>query len=405
MKEITYKLSITIVALITSLNVSSSDYFEYDGILYFIENKYDREVFVGDNSENKNLKTDLKIPAKVIYEGITYKVTGIGGSAFGKCNLKSVTIPYTIKWLDGNSFRECKTLERIDVDDDNPYFCSEGGILYSKDKSVLALYPRTVKGPVTIPNYVTKIGDYAFENCEGLTSVDIPNSVTEIGEYAFGRCYELTSITIPNSVTEIGENAFFDCEKLTSATLPISLTKISSGLFEGCSNLSSVNIPNTVTYIGGRAFGGGKFTSFTIPNTVTKIGKRPFYGNPMTSLYCYATTPPEAQTFSDEIYSDCILYVPESCINEYESIDPWRNFFTIKTIESTGIDDVTLSGNITISVNGGSIKINGIDGNTKVEVYNLSGELVYCGTDNVIQNIPQGVYIVKVNNKSIKIRL
>lgn len=291
------------------------------------------------------------------------------------------------------------------MDDDNPYFCSEGGILYSKDKSVLALYPRTVKGPVTIPNYVTKIGDYAFENCEGLTSVDIPNSVTEIGEYAFARCYELTSITIPNSVTEIGENAFFDCEKLTSATLPISLTKISSGLFEGCSNLSSVNIPNTVTYIGGRAFGGGKFTSFTIPNTVTKIGKRPFYGNPMTSLYCYATTPPEAQTFSDEIYSDCILYVPESCINEYESIDPWRNFFTIKTIESTGIDDVTLSGNITISVNGGSIKINGIDGNTKVEVYNLSGELVYCGTDNVIQNIPQGVYIVKVNNKSIKIRL
>lgn len=49
--------------------------------------------------------------------------------------------------------------------------------------------------------------------------------------------------------------------------------------------------------------------------------------------------------------------------------------------------------------------INIIDKNTKVEVYNLSGGLVYSGTDNVIQNIPQGVYIVKVNNKSIKIRL
>ena len=68
-------------------------------------------------------------------------------------------------------------------------------------------------GSVTIPDKVTyngktysvtSIGDDAFRNCTGLTSVTIPNSVTNIGNYAFRNCSSLTSVTIPNSVTSIG---------------------------------------------------------------------------------------------------------------------------------------------------------------------------------------------------------
>ena len=58
---------------------------------------------------------------------------------------------------------------------------------------------------------VTTIGNSAFENCSGLTSVYIPNSVTTIGWYAFEYCRGLTSIEIPNSVTSIGNYAFCDC--------------------------------------------------------------------------------------------------------------------------------------------------------------------------------------------------
>ena len=47
---------------------------------------------------------------------------------------------------------------------------------------------------------VTSIGNYAFANCSGLTSVTIGNSVTSIGEDAFSYCRGLTSVTIPNSV-------------------------------------------------------------------------------------------------------------------------------------------------------------------------------------------------------------
>ncbi len=35
---------------------------------------------------------------------------------------------------------------------------------------------------------VTSIGNYAFYNCTGLTSITIPNSVTSIGDSAFYRC-------------------------------------------------------------------------------------------------------------------------------------------------------------------------------------------------------------------------
>ena len=56
---------------------------------------------------------------------------------------------------------------------------------------------------------VISIGNTAFCNCSGLTSVTIPNSVTSIGNYAFESCSGLISVTIPNSVTSIGKSAFY----------------------------------------------------------------------------------------------------------------------------------------------------------------------------------------------------
>ena len=132
---------------------------------------------------------------------------------------------------------------------------------------------------MTIPNSVTSIGDYAFKDCSGLTSVTIPNSVTSIGDYAFSGCSGLTSVTIPNSVTSIGGYTFSGCSGLTSVTIPNSVTSIGYEAFRGCSGLTSVIIPNSVTSIGDGAFEGcSGLTSVIIPNSVTSIGKYAFYG-------------------------------------------------------------------------------------------------------------------------------
>ena len=102
---------------------------------------------------------------------------------------------------------------------------------------------------VTIGNSVTSIGERAFYSCSGLTSVTIGNSVTSIGKDAFGYCSRLTSVTIPNSVESIGDYAFRDCKSLISVTIGNSVTSIGQGAFQYCSGLTSVTIPNSVTII------------------------------------------------------------------------------------------------------------------------------------------------------------
>ena len=141
-----------------------------------------------------------------------------------------------------------------------------------------AFYDCSGPTSVTIPNSVTSIGDYAFRGCSGLTSVTIGNSVTSIGNDAFSSCSGLTSITIPNSVTSIGDWAFYKCTGLTSLTIGSGVTSIGDYAFEGCSGLTSITIPNRVTSIGGSAFSDcSGLTSITIPNSVTSIGSYAFY--------------------------------------------------------------------------------------------------------------------------------
>lgn len=67
---------------------------------------------------------------------------------------------------------------------------------------------------LTIPNGVTKIGWFAFQNCSRLKSIAIPDSVTHIDAYAFYGCSSLESITIPEGVTTINKFAFAACTSL-----------------------------------------------------------------------------------------------------------------------------------------------------------------------------------------------
>ena len=147
-------------------------------------------------------------------------------------------------------------------------------------------------GEVTIPSTVTisrteysvtSIGDWAFNNCYGLTSIEIPNSVTSIGNSAFSDCYGLTSIEIPNSVTSIGYRAFYDCTGLKNFTFGDNpqLTSIGDYAFaysQHCySGLTSIEIPNSVTSIGDYAFSVSHIGSIEISNSVTSIGYAAFY--------------------------------------------------------------------------------------------------------------------------------
>ncbi len=214
---------------------------------------------------------------------IPNSVTSIGYGAFGDCSgLTSVTIGNSVKSIDNAAFANCTGLKKVIVEDivawcgisfidlnSNPL--NNAHHLYSDENTEIK--------DLKIPDGVTSIGQYAFYDCTGLTSVTIPNSVTSIGDLAFKGCSSLTSVTIPNSVTSIGYRAFAECTGLTSVTIPNSVTSIGDGAFNGCSGLTSVTIGNSVKSIGESAFYGcSSLASITIPNSVTSIGQYAFEG-------------------------------------------------------------------------------------------------------------------------------
>ena len=175
--------------------------------------------------------TSVHIPASV---------TIIGNSAFRFCDsLITITIPSSVMSIGDYAFRYCDSLTSICVDENNEYYKSIDGNLYTKDGKTLIQYAIGKKSTsFIIPDSVTSIYYYAFEWCHSLTSVTIPNSVTSIGEWAFRGCNALTSVTIGNSVTSIGNYAFADCSSLASITIPDSVTSIGSYAFNGCKSLT-----------------------------------------------------------------------------------------------------------------------------------------------------------------------
>ena len=85
------------------------------------------------------------------------------------------------------------------------------------------------------PTSNDKIGDNAFCDCSGLTSLTLPSGVTEIGNAAFEGCSGLTSLTLPSGVAKIGDYAFHGCSGLTSIYVYAEkLPNMGNDVFEGC---------------------------------------------------------------------------------------------------------------------------------------------------------------------------
>jgi uncharacterized repeat protein (TIGR02543 family) len=147
--------------------------------------------------------TSAFLGSSITSVNIPNSVTSIGFGAFRSCTgLTSIHIPSSVTSIANTSFYLCSNLASITVDNENPNYTNEGGILYNKTKtSIIATAPKGIIGELIIPNSITNIPSYTFRDCTELTSVTIHSGITSIREGTFFNCTGLISVTIQGIIS------------------------------------------------------------------------------------------------------------------------------------------------------------------------------------------------------------
>lgn len=97
---------------------------------------------------------------------------------------------------------------------------------------------------VIINNGIKSIGDYAFADCQYITSVKFPETLRKIGTGAFESCTSLYNINFPSKLNEIGDYSFRNCKALSNVEIPENINKIGLSAFSSCDSLESITIMN-----------------------------------------------------------------------------------------------------------------------------------------------------------------
>ena len=200
----------------------------------------------------------------------------------------------------------------------------------------------TYTGDVVIPETVTSdgvtytvtaIGDWAFQYCVRLTSVELPATITTIGDNGFTRCTQLTHITFPEALTSIGDVAFYACMRLEEVIVPDAVTSIGEEAFYNCGAITEVVLGSGLLTIGSKAFGCDSYSAI---NSVT----------------CRSAVPPvmgAQNCFYATVYADATLYVPAASLSDYQQADWWNLFQTIETFSTVMLGDVDGDGRLSIN--------------------------------------------------------
>ena len=259
----------------------------------------------GDIVLNGQVLKDLVVP-----EGCTT----IFSNAFSNSSITSVKFPDSLKRIEDLAFNRCKSLESIDFGKSTPYVFFGAFYLCT---AVSRVYTSSLECWLSIQFETT--GSHPFDFVQNghlyvngtlLTHAQIPEGITTVPKFAFENCTDLTRVSIPKSLTTVNDIAF-----------------------SGCVNLKEVDMKTAeqwlkITYIdhffsgsrdGHILVNGQEVKEFVVPSQTTSIPSNCFaYCKGITALKMEPTYPPTRgkDCFADTSFP---IYVWEPCLELYKT--------------------------------------------------------------------------------------
>lgn len=221
-------------------------------------------------------------------------LTQIGWRAFYNCkSLRSVSIPAKVTYIRTDAFVGCVNISRVDITDLSKWcaICFEdvysnplsyGADLYIDGKLAVDI---KINGAGKTASDDTIIWNNAFYNCKSIKSVTVSGKIDIIGTRAFANCKNLTSVTILDGVEKIYMHAFYNCINLSDVEIADSVTAIIKSAFENSHSLTKIHLPSGIDKIESKTFANSALKVIYIPKGVTEISNDAFENTDIKYVY------------------------------------------------------------------------------------------------------------------------
>ena len=173
-------------------------------------------------------------------------------------------------------------VKRINITEENKYYCSVDGVVFTKDKTILIAYPSLRKGHYDIPEGTLSVYPYSFSS-SAIESVSFPDSLDNIGDNAFSYCDKLKHIgfnktiedfsrygsdniftrcgievlDIPGNIKILGETMFYSCQ-VEKLILHEGIEIIKRGALSFIYPDSEIGLPESLRFVEDSNFNGNK---------------------------------------------------------------------------------------------------------------------------------------------------
>ena len=295
------------------------------------ENGWGKILFDGDVTEiGINAFAGSKMTEIIIPQSVTI----IGAKAFDSSALRIVHIPKSVTLIESDAFNKAIYVSMVHIDDFaswcNIEFDSITANPFNTNDSSTNRWFYIDGEPVfdiVIPQQITAIKNYAFYNCQTMSSLYIQKDVKSIGEKALYNCAghliidanqpdydyarspfhnsQFKKVTFGDNIETVGANFMTDCLKLKEVVLGKNLKSFSESAFFRSEYITTVEIkgdlkveynpfyacPDLISFVGNNttedsrcwivdgvlmAFARKGITEYTVPDYVKEIGNYAF---------------------------------------------------------------------------------------------------------------------------------